>query len=297
VLDISILKHISCISSFNIVMGEGADLSTLQAWLASLLGGGVPDWEVTPETVDLLRQLHTVNTRQDRAGQLELEQIQQVTAEYEAEAGRIKGQLNRTTGGCEAEVFKGPAREYTEVLVGLSHKLGVDSSLGPELETSLCSLVSEEAELTCSVLRTTQALAAARSRVKGVCHQLSRLGEVSQGARQEAVGQLQETETKQRNAEWVAGKCREYSRQGEKGHHQLLRVQGQDKGATHGNIVQLRANLEKLEGELEPLEREQAGYLALPPSLELARVEVERSRHELEELEGKLSSAIAGLHI
>ena len=85
-------------------MTEGVDLVTLQTWLSGLLEGGVPDWEVSPETVAVLRQLYLANNRQEKAGQLELEQLQQVTSEYQAEESRIRGVLARTTGSIVAKL-------------------------------------------------------------------------------------------------------------------------------------------------------------------------------------------------
>ena len=68
----------------------------------------------------------------------------------------------------------------------------------------------------------------------------------------------------------------------QKGVGVLPRNGGNDKSVRqHQQIVRLNKELSKLEEESEHLSRQLQGFLALPPSKELAKVELAKSNQEL----------------
>ena len=48
---------------------------------------------------------------------------------------------------------------------------------------------------------------------------------------------------------------------------------------------------------VDPLQRELSGFLNLPPSIEMAKVEVAGKKAELEKLEREVESKISSLHV
>ena len=72
---------------------------------------------------------------------------------------------------------------------------------------------------------------------------------------------------------------------------------GAGEAVRHGKIVKLNSELAKLEEECEPFCRPLQGFLALPHSRELARVELAKSNQELELLEREVAGEISSLHV
>merc|ERR1712179_46598 len=90
--------------------------------------------------------------------------------------------------------------------------------------------------------------------------------------------------------------CRLQERGG-RGEGVLARNGGNDISIRHAQIVNLNKELAKLESEFEPPSRQLQGFLALPPSKELAKVELARSREELEGLEKDIAGEVSSLHV
>ena len=100
-----------------------------------------------------------------------------------------------------------------------------------------------------------------------------------------------------RKLEYIVAKCADYRRGVERGEGVLTRNGGNDNTVRHEEIVKLRTKLAKVEEESEPLTRQLQGFLALPPSRELARVELAKSSEELEQLERLVAGQISSLHV
>jgi hypothetical protein len=79
-------------------MSPPAELTTLRAWVAGVLGRPAPDWEVTPETTAVLESLHRAHSRQEQAALAEAEALQQARAEYRAETDRLQRMLGSLEG-------------------------------------------------------------------------------------------------------------------------------------------------------------------------------------------------------
>jgi len=265
------------------------DLSTLQGWLQSLLGEEVPDWEVTPHTVGILSSLYHTNTRMEKCAELQIEMAEQERVEYEGEAERLRKVLDFVGGD---DLVTGPTQAYTEVVTDLCHILDLDSSLGSGLETRLANLMVSQAEVAPS-----RDLEKVRSNTVELYSLLGRLGEVCEKAVKEARAEDQISINQIKKLEFTLEKCRDYRRVVEKGESQLARNGALDLGLRHGNVERLSEELEQLTGQLEPLQRELEGYVNLPPSLELASLEVSKCRDLLENLEDQVASAISSLHI
>ena len=89
----------------------------------------------------------------------------------------------------------------------------------------------------------------------------------------------------------------QYRRDIERSEAALVRHGGADPNLRHGEIGQLKDKVDELQSQVEPLKRELGGFLNLPPSIEMARVEVAGKKQELEKLEKEVESKISSLHV
>ena len=55
--------------------------------------------------------------------------------------------------------------------------------------------------------------------------------------------------------------------------------------------------MDEVQSQVEPLKRARGGFLNLPPSIEMARVEVAGKKQELDKLDKEVESKISSLHV
>ena len=77
----------------------------------------------------------------------------------------------------------------------------------------------------------------------------------------------------------------------------LVRHGGADPTLRHGEIVKLKDKVDEVQSQVESLKRELGGFLNLPPSIEMARVEVAGKKQELDKLDKEVESKISSLHV
>jgi len=272
-------------------------LPTLQAWLSSLLGEE-PDWEVTPQTTALLSELYNTNIMLEKDSVTEMEQLEQARVEYKGETDRCRGVLNGAGQGVEESLSQGPAQAYCEVMTALCSSLDLDSSNMVGIETAVSDLLSRQAESGPAVGKLKgEVEERMKSNTVGLYERLARLGEVVERAGKEERDEASTASDQNRKLDYLVAKCADYRRGVEKGEGVLARNGGNDTSIRHEEIVKLNSKLAKIEDELEPLSRQLQGFLALPPSRELAKVEIAKSREELELLERQVAGQISSLHV
>ena len=118
-------------------MSVPPDVSTLRRWLKDVLGDDPPDWEVTTSTQRILEELYLTNQRQEAAAALELEELQEARAEYQAETTRLSQILSKL-GGLEEQMSSGLASSYLNTLSDVAFTLDLD--LVPGSTTSASSM-------------------------------------------------------------------------------------------------------------------------------------------------------------
>eukprot|EP00092_Neocalanus_flemingeri_P014157 GFUD01015271.1.p1 GENE.GFUD01015271.1~~GFUD01015271.1.p1 ORF type:complete len:227 (+),score=96.26 GFUD01015271.1:291-971(+) len=226
-----------------------------------------------------------------------MELLEQTRLEYEGETARCRGVLAGVGQGVEESISQGPAQAYSEVVAGLCSSLELDTSNTVGIETAVSDLLVRQAEKGPSVGKVKGEVERMRSDTVGLYERLARLGEVvemaSKDEREEAVSSTDLS----RKLEYIVAKCADYRKAGERGEGVLARNGGNEDSVKHKEIVRLSSKLVQLEEETEPLTRQLQGFLALPPSNELARVELAKSSAELEELEKQVAGQISSLHV
>ena len=271
-------------------------LPTLQAWLADLLTD-VPDWEITPDTTEVLSRLYLLNTSLEKDSVTEIENLEQTMMEYQAETIRCRGVLARVGHGVEASLSQGPAQAYCEVMSSICSSLNLDSSSMVGIESAVADLLVEQAESGPEVGKVKGEVERMRSDMVQLYERLARLGDFVNLAVKEEREESNMAGDRAKKLEYIVAKLADYRRGVERGEGVLARNGGNDLSIRHAQIVELNKELSKLEAECEPLSRQLQGFLALPPSKDLARVELAKSREELEVLEKEVAGEISSLHV
>ena len=76
-----------------------------------------------------------------------------------------------------------------------------------------------------------------------------------------------------------------------------VHILGCEKSLRHENIEILSNQLQELEVKVEEANRQLSGYLNLPPSLDLARVEVTKASNQLRSLSAQVERSIQSMHL
>jgi len=277
------------------------DISTLRCWLKDLLGEEVPDWEVTTTTHRILEELYLTHHRQEAASALELEELQEARAEYQAETARLSCILSKL-GSLEEHMSSGLAGSYLNTLSEVAFTLNLD--LAPGSTTCAASMEAAVAKLLIKQAELGPRVGVARAEVEkgevdmlGLHARLARLEELCEQAEAEGWAGEQASNGQKKKTEFTLAKVEQYKRDIERGEASLIRNGGADTQLRHGEVVKLRQKVEEVQGQVDPLQRELGGFLNLPPSIEMARVEVAGKKQELEKLEREVESKISSLHV
>jgi len=277
------------------------DISTLRCWLKDLLGEEVPDWEVTTTTHRILEELYLTHHRQEAAAALELEELQEARAEYQAETARLSCILSKL-GSLEEHMSSGLAGSYLNTLSEVAFTLNLD--LAPGSTTCAASMEAAVAKLLIKQAELGPRVGVARAEVEkgevdmlGLHARLARLEELCEQAEAEGWAGEQASNGQKKKTEFTLAKVEQYKRDIERGEASLIRNGGADTQLRHGEVVELRRKVEEVQGQVDPLQRELGGFLNLPPSIEMARVEVAGKKQELEKLEREVESKISSLHV
>ena len=131
----------------------------------------------------------------------------------------------------------------------------------------------------------------------GLHARLARLEELREQAEAEGRAGEQASSGQKKKTEFTLAKVEQYQRDIERGEASLMRSGGADTQLRHSEVVRLRRKVEEVQGRVDPLQRELGGFLNLPPSIEMARVEVAGKKQELEKLERGVESKITSLHM
>jgi hypothetical protein len=100
-----------------------------------------------------------------------------------------------------------------------------------------------------------------------------------------------------KKTDFTLAKLEQYKKDVQRGEAVLAKNGGSDPSLRHRPVGRLREDLRTAEAAAEPLARQLEGFLSLPPSLELATVEVAGRRDALRRLELEVQQKISSLHI
>jgi len=284
----------SIMKSSDISSSSNVPLSTLQAWLSSLLDE-VPDWEITPDTLAILSALYHKNISIEADSETECLVLEQKKIEYDAESQRLREMLQGVGQGVEDSLNQGPAQAYCDVLTTICSILDIDSSNLQGLENALTTLLQNHAEQALENGILESEVEQSKNDTLAKFEQLKKLEDILElVTKNENVEALVSSDRKKK-LDYIVAKCADYKRVADRSESVLHRNGGNDMTLRHDEIKKKSEHLKALQNEYEPMEALVAGFLSLPPSIELAKVEIEKKKEELASLERQISEEIGGI--
>jgi len=270
------------------------EIQELQTWLEGILGEPV-DWEINPETVEMLKRIRDSNIQKEQHSQLILSELEQSRAEYVGETRRLENILKEL--GVHDRFLTGPSQAYAQMLTDCCSTLAEDG-LGSGLEAAAANLLLNQAEGVPDLALARTQLNEVKADTLKLYGQLDRLGEAvkmaEKGKKEDSITCVNRT----KKLDFMLGKEKNYRANLEKDEASLFKVTGGDTTSfKHANVVKIEAELRAVEGEIEEAQRQLTSYLNLPPSVDLARVEVTKAENELQKLTAQVNFNLSSLHL
>jgi len=269
------------------------EVGDLRKWLEGILGETV-DWEVNPRTVRVLNDIRSRNVSQEKYAEVVFEEIEKCRSEYEGEVKRLDRILSEL--GVDDRFITGPSTAYLQVLTESCASLN-EENIGSGLEAAAAKLLVQQAE---GFPRTAGARAQIES-VKAdtlkVYGQLDRLGEAIKISSQESEEDVAKAQNQSKKLDFLHAKEKQYKANLDKEESILMKNTNGDQTLRHSAVENLARELQSLQKELETAKRQITGYLDLPPSLDLAKVEISKVEGELRELSEQVNHNISTMHL
>ncbi|XP_074022796.1 HAUS augmin-like complex subunit 1 [Numenius arquata] len=263
-------------------------------WLKKVYGSEpIPEFEVNERTVDFLYNLAECHEARESDAALQIENMKQKAAEYEAKAKYLQSLL-REILALSPYSLSSKGTSYLNVLV--------KSAMA--LETKDTSLVS----FFCAINDMTSELYATQSKNKETVLELMSMREKITSAlllEQQLKEELKKMEEyleaekfkahmRSQKMEFLKNKSKDLAIRIKAAEEQLAAT-GLDQSLTHESLMNLSEELAKRREEIVPLKKKLAAYLDLPFSIPLAKVKVEEVKRELNAVEEELSKEIEKL--
>eukprot|EP00088_Acartia_fossae_P020029 TRINITY_DN21729_c0_g1_i1.p1 TRINITY_DN21729_c0_g1~~TRINITY_DN21729_c0_g1_i1.p1 ORF type:complete len:273 (-),score=70.21 TRINITY_DN21729_c0_g1_i1:161-979(-) len=271
-----------------------SDFDDIKEWLDHILGEKNVNFEVTPETVQFLRNLRLKNIQKEKLLQATLEETEVLSREYEGELKRLDTILKDL--GVQHLNLSGSANSYLQVLADSCVALDEDN-IGRGMEVALSRAISKKTETGPQISLIKDKIEAVKVDNLKLYSQLERLEEAVKYADKEGEADLELTKSQTKKLDFMNAKEKQYRSGLEKDEMAHFKLTGGDKNLTHDKIREIEEKLVDLDGKVEEAKRTISGYLNLPPSLDLARLEISKAEAELEELTSELNINIASVHL
>ncbi|KAM6217539.1 HAUS augmin-like complex subunit 1 [Rhynchocyon petersi] len=281
-------------------MAEGAQLekgdqlekgTQVAAWLKKIYGDHpIPQYEVTPRTVEILYHLSERNKTRDRDVSLVIEDLKQKANEYESEAKHLQDLLMESVDFSPAKLSSAGSR-YLNALVDIAMVLETK-------DTSLTSLIPAVNDLTSDLFHTkskneeiNSELTKLEKNLTGTLILEKCLQEDLKKAEQHLCREKAKIDHRRQNMDFLKAKSEEF-RCGIKAAEEQLAARGMDASLSHQSLVTLSEKLEELKRQTIPLKKKLESYLDLMPNPSLAQVKIEEAKKELETIEAELTQRV-----
>jgi len=272
-----------------------SDLEDIRNWLKSVVGQEEPlEWEVTPQNLKYLKDLRSKNITKEKLIQVTVDETARLAREYEGELRRLDKILKQL--GLDFNSLPGSANSYLQVLADSCVVLDEDN-FGRGLEVALARAVLQHADMAPMKALARDKIEAVKIENLKLYSQLERLEESVKYADKEGEEDIEITKNQSKKLDFMTAKEKQYRGGLEKDELLNLKLTGGDKTLTHEHVSELSEREFALNKIVEDVRRNIRGYMNLPPSLDLASLEVKKIEAELENLTNKLDINIASVHL
>ncbi|XP_072167164.1 HAUS augmin-like complex subunit 1 [Diadema setosum] len=267
----------------------------VRGWLQRVFGDlTIPQYEINQRTVTVLYDLMLRSEERDRDRQLLIDDLNQKTEEYHAEASRLSAIL-QNVGLSPASLSQSgnvSLRTLSNVAQILDLKVASDTNYflamtdlsREQIKVEDCR--HEENLLNQNLFKKTKSAMIKSDSLKRAMTSLE----------DQAKEQGPQLEEKTRQAGFYHSKTKEYRNQLEVLEENLTESEV-DPSVYHQSLVKLSEHLETLNSKLAPLRAKLESYNDLPPNVSLAKVKIEEAKRELASLEAELSRNIDMMHM
>jgi len=271
-----------------------SEFEEIGAWLESVTGEKSLEWEVTPQNLKYLKELRSKNITNEKLVQATLDETDRLAREYEGELRRLDKILKQL--GLDFNSLPGSANSYLQVLAESCSILEEDN-IGRGLEVALARAVLQQADLSPMKALAKAKIEAVKVENLKLYSQLERLEESVKYAEKQGEEDIELTKNQSKKLDFMTAKEKQYKSGLEKDEMLHFKLTGGDKTLTHDYVACLEQKLSSLDKDVDEAKRNISGYLNLPPSLDLARLEVSKAEAQLEELTSELNINIASVHL
>jgi len=272
---------------------DAGDINDIQKWLEETLGEPV-DWEINPQTLQFLNNLRLKNINQEKHAQIILEDVERRRNEYIGETKRLERIFQEL--GVNLKSLTGPSSAYLQVLSESCSLLNEDE-IGSGLEAAATKLLMEQAEIGPKLAAAKAEIEAVKAETLKLYGPLERLGEAVKIAEKEGKEDQALALNRTKAHDFMREKEKQYKSSLDKEQIVFHKNTGCEKSLRHENIEILSNQLQELEVKVEEANRQLSGYLNLPPSLDLARVEVTKASNQLRSLSAQVERSIQSMHL
>lgn len=263
-------------------------------WLEQMFGDEeVPEYELNETTISHLYEMSTVYQKNNKNLEYVIEDIQQKTEEYNAEAQRLKDVLARMSLG--TDLLTKPGNTSLLTLARLAQLLNIKDSSDSSYLLALQSLDNE-------LYKTERLQAEEEKKLKALTDSSKRAIDRAESLKKtiDLVNQKTSKELKMANERmkdetpFFKKKTKAYAKDIAK---LQIKQQHIDPNISHEALIKKSEKLDKLKLELEPLKEELNAYMVLPPNLSETKILIQQKKNELDLLEKQLSAQCEGIQL
>lgn len=257
-------------------------------WLESVFDGPIPQYEICPETIDILHNLMKSNQQAETFADLLIEDLEQKSAEYAAETqyyGQIFSSVN-----VRPEDLSPSTQSNLRVLTDLAATLNIKDGSDTSYLLAITSLKRESLKLSDTRKRVLYVGSQLYDKTKLAQKKASVLERNLQLLEEQCALHEKATTSRVKEAKFMRGKAREYAKT-----IQAYQAKIPKNYVSHESLVEKSEFLQELKNKLVPLKSRLNGYHSLPPNINLTKVKIEEVRREVANIERDLADIVSQL--
>nr|XP_047907391.1 HAUS augmin-like complex subunit 1 [Anser cygnoides] len=266
-------------------------LRRVNSWLKKMFDNQpIPQYEVNPQTIDILCKLEEYSEARDRGVAFLIEDMELKAEEYEADANYLEGLLTEGLG-LSLSSLSSEGTAYLNTLVNSAMTLETkDTSLASffsainDMSSKLYATDSENKEMELELTDIKKKLTAALVLEKQLEDDLKKTKEYLEVERDKA-------ESRSQNLKFLADKSEDF-RIRIKAAEEQLAATGLDQSLTHQSLLSMSEKLAEMQKEIVLLKKKLKSYLDLTPNPSLVQVKIEEVKQELNAVEAEFAKQI-----
>ncbi|BFY97382.1 hypothetical protein BsWGS_00422 [Bradybaena similaris] len=260
------------------------------AWLEDLFGDEpIPDFELTEATVQYLHQLMLTSRKNDHYVRLIVDELEQKTNEYYAEAQRLSSVLSKLhmVPNCLSQAGVNSVRSLAKLGTLLDIR---DPSISCYL-LSLQDLDDRLEQITEQRRQESQHLKQLATKTHSATLKCNDLQMSLDNMKAKDVENQATYEKRKAKCTFLFKKIKNYGKDLSK-LQMKLKESGANESIFHENLVKKYEMLKSLQDKLAPMRAELQTYSSLPPDLSEVKIKIEQQKKELAELEKQVAESI-----